>query len=218
MKRTHAILIGAMLSLMAAGAVEEVGSQGVAPRTQTDQRENSTVPPLAVPLAQPAQQPGDSRAPVPQPGVQPQPYPYPGGSPVPQPSPQSVPQASSPPAAITTNGERPHAGPGGAPRAGAPRASEPPASGAPNACATNARDDAAVAGPPPDPAFPGVSASKFRRAGVPADAFERPGVSAAQLVTLLPGARTDACGSSRDFVLAPPPPPRRPMASRVDEP
>ena len=213
MKRTHAILIGAMLSLMAAGAVEEVGSQGVAPRNQTDQRGNSTVPPLAVPLSQPAQQPGDSRAPVPQPGVQP-----PGGSPVPQPSPQSVSQASSLPAAITTNGERPEAGPGGAPRAGGPRASEPPASGAPNACATNARDDAAVAGPPPDPAFPGVSASKFRRAGVPADAFERPGVSAAQLATLLPGARADACGSSRDFVLAPPPPPRRPMASGADEP
>ena len=51
--------------------------------------------------------------------------------------------------------------------------------------------------------FPGVSASQLPRAGVPADAFVRPGVSAAQLATLLPGARSTPCATPRDVILYP---------------
>ena len=52
-------------------------------------------------------------------------------------------------------------------------------------------------------AFPGVSASQLPRAGVSADAFERPGVSTAQLAALLPGARPTPCAPPRDVILYP---------------
>ena len=51
--------------------------------------------------------------------------------------------------------------------------------------------------------FPGVSASQLPRAGVSADAFVRPGVSAAQLAALQPGARSAPCAPSRDVILYP---------------
>ena len=56
---------------------------------------------------------------------------------------------------------------------------------------------------PASSSFPGVSASQLPRAGVSADAFVRPGVSAAQLSTLLPFARSGPCGRPRDVVLYP---------------
>jgi len=51
--------------------------------------------------------------------------------------------------------------------------------------------------------FPGVSASQLPRAGVSADAFVRPGVSAAQLAALQPGARSAPCAPPRDVILYP---------------
>jgi hypothetical protein len=48
-----------------------------------------------------------------------------------------------------------------------------------------------------------VPASKFPQAGVAADKFERPGVSAAQLATLLPGYRSQPCAPTRDVPLYP---------------
>lgn len=52
--------------------------------------------------------------------------------------------------------------------------------------------------------FPGVSASQLPRSGVSADAFVRPGVSAAQLAALQPGARSAPCAPPpRDVILYP---------------
>ena len=51
--------------------------------------------------------------------------------------------------------------------------------------------------------FPGVSASQLPRAGVSADAFVRPGVSAAQRAALQPGARSAPCAPPSDVILYP---------------
>src|SRR5215208_3634828 len=67
-------------------------------------------------------------------------------------------------------------------------------------CSGNARSSAGSA---LSSSFPGVSASQLPRAGVPADAFERPGVSAAQLAVLQPGARSAPCAPPRDVILYP---------------
>jgi len=88
-----------------------------------------------------------------------------------------------------------------------PRQSEDSAAGSPDAldlsqpCSVNG-----VPGQPSGTATSqqsGVSASKFRPAGVGAEQFVRPGVSTAQLATLLPGGARTGCVPPRTFVLYP---------------
>lgn len=64
-------------------------------------------------------------------------------------------------------------------------------------------NSSAVAAGSTSSSFPGVSASQLPRAGVSADAFVRPGVSAAQLAVLQPGARSSPCAPPRDVILYP---------------
>jgi hypothetical protein len=65
-------------------------------------------------------------------------------------------------------------------------------------------DPAAPAGQTgPSTSFPGVSASQLPRAGVAAEKFVRPGVSAAELATLQPGAKRTPCAAPRDVILYP---------------
>ena len=77
------------------------------------------------------------------------------------------------------------------------------APGAPSPCAGRPSTGATASATPSSAtasACPGVSSSQLPRAGVSSDAFVRPGVSAAQLSTLLPGARSSPCGPPRDFI------------------
>jgi hypothetical protein len=90
---------------------------------------------------------------------------------------------------------------------------QPGAPALPCAQATNTSQNAS--------AFPGVSASQLPRAGVNADAFTRPGVSAEQLRALAPGtpaSQASSCSPPHDPVLHPDPvnPPRR-IPSSIDE-
>jgi hypothetical protein len=66
--------------------------------------------------------------------------------------------------------------------------------------------------------FPGVSASQLPRAGVSAEAFTRPGVSAAELDALRPGARSSPCAPPRQVHLYPEPAEQpRPILTTADE-
>jgi hypothetical protein len=62
-----------------------------------------------------------------------------------------------------------------------------------------------------------VSASQFRPAGVPASAFERPGVSTEQLSALLPNARVP-CARPRDVPLSTAPAGEAPLPRLEQEP
>ena len=81
-----------------------------------------------------------------------------------------------------------------------PAQAAPPQPNAPPQCPGNS---STVAAGSASSSFPGVSASQLPRAGVSADAFVRPGVSAAQLAVLQPGARSSPCAPPRDVILYP---------------
>jgi hypothetical protein len=126
----------------------------------------------------------------------------------------STPERPSPAGAGSTTGtsstpERPSASGAAVVTAPAPQQTTPigrpnvdlapqsAAPGSPSACGGRPSTGATA---PATSSFPGVSAAQLPRAGVSADAFVRPGVSAAQLSTLLPGARSSPCAPPRDFI------------------
>ncbi len=144
----------------------------------------------------------------------------------------AAPFPSVPPPNAVVSDPRPSAAPDPRPSAGPPfqtgTSGPEPSPGAPAARPCSPGDASSSgrrgAAPPSTSSntstqFPGVTASQFRPAGVGAEAFTRPGVSAAQLATLVPGRSSAACTPSRDVVLNPEPvnaPPPIPAAD--DEP
>jgi hypothetical protein len=107
----------------------------------------------------------------------------------------TTPTTTTPPRSEPTPIQLPPIGRSGPETAAVPT----PPNGQPQ-CSGNPRSSAGSA---LSSSFPGVSASQLPRAGVPADAFERPGVSAAQLAVLQPGARSAPCAPPRDVILYP---------------
>ena len=125
------------------------------------------------------------------------------------PAPSTTPSTTQPvsqPTASSSTTQPSATTPVGVPRSVAPDAGTPPAARAAPAC--GATDQARANNPPSSSS--GVSADQFQRAGVPTDAFVRPGVSAAQAGGLLPGVPNAPCTPPRDVVLYPDTtPPRR---------